>query len=173
VITETRPTPAAAPADARELMCVVTTEDYAMARTWRVRVASTGLRVYRPGDPVDERDVPVLAIHVCSHDAWLSWAEPCDRTATAARLRRAQREAEAWLNSRGRPAEAVRKHRMWGDSLDALCRAGFGVGGSPGDAGWLEFDGDERVDWRAMADAIRMAVDRAAEKRGDSWGRSS
>ena len=171
MITETRPTPAAAPASARDLLCVVTTEDFARSRTWRVRVASTGLRVYRPGDPVDRDDVPALAIHVCATDAWLSWAQPCDRTATSARLRRAQRESETWLNSQGRPAEAVHKHRMWGDALHLLCRLGFGVAGTPGDAGWVEFDSDEPVDWRAMADAIRMAVDRAVEKR-NGFGRA-
>ena len=172
MITETRPTPAAAPVSARDLLCVVTTEAYAMARTWRVRVASTGLRVYRPGDPVDGKNLPVLAIHVCANDTWLSWAEPCDRTATAPRLRQAHRASEEWLNARGRPAEDVRLHRMWGDALDSLCRLGFGVGGNPGDAGWVEFDSDEPVDWRAMADAIRMAVDRAAEKR-NGFGRAS
>lgn len=166
MITETHPTPMASPTAARDLLCAITTEDYAMAHTWRVRVASTGLRVYRPGDRVDAQDIPALAIHVCATDAWLSWAQPCDRAETSARLRQARRDSETWLNSHGRPAEAVRKHRMWGDALDSLCRIGFGVAGTPGDAGWVEFRDRSPVDWRAMADAIRTAADRAAAKRG-------
>jgi len=137
-------------------LVVVTAATPERTRRWHVLVASTGLRVHRRGDDIDAADLPIIAVYIDDHDAWLSWAEPCDRTDVRRRLRLARRRSEQWLSSTGRQADDVAKHRAWDAALTTLCDAGFGVPGSPGDAGWVEIrDRDELVDWRMMADAVK------------------
>ncbi|WP_255783787.1 hypothetical protein [Mycobacteroides abscessus] len=75
-------------------LVVVTADTPAATRRWQVRLASTGrVRVHRRGDDVDV----AIAVHITSHDAWLSWAVPCDRTQLRRELRRRRELSDAWL----------------------------------------------------------------------------
>lgn len=146
-------------------LVVVTAATPERTRRWRALIASTGLRVYRPRDLVAPIDLPLVAVHVDDSEAWLAWAQPCDRTATRRRLRQRQRAAEKMLNARGRPPAEVARIRILAEAMFAWCAAGFGVPGHPGDAGWIEIhENGSAPDWRCMAEAVHLAVHRAYKK---------
>lgn len=142
-------------------LIVVTADTPEATRRWRVRLASTGLRVHRPGETADATDLPAIAVHVTSHDAWASWTTPCNRTQVRKELRRRREWSDAWLRRHADDERACRVHRQARDAVHAACEAGWGIPGEPGDLTWVEFtERGEQVDWRDMADAIPVAISR-------------
>ncbi|MBE5469557.1 hypothetical protein [Mycobacteroides abscessus] len=133
-------------------LIVVTADTPEATRRWQVRLASTGrVRVHRPGDPGDA----AIAVHMSSHDVWMSWAIPCNRTQVRKELRRRRQWSDAWLRRHADDERGCRIHRQARDAVTAACEAGWGIPGSPGDLTWLEFEQrSEPVDWRDMADII-------------------
>ncbi|WP_100492730.1 hypothetical protein [Mycobacteroides abscessus] len=143
-------------------LVVVTADTPAATRRWQVRLASTGrVRVHRRGDDVDV----AIAVHITSHDAWLSWAVPCDRTQLRRELRRRRELSDAWLRKNADDERGCRIHRQARDAVYAACEAGWGIPGKPGDLTWIEFnDRSEPVDWRDMADIIPAALEEKLKK---------
>lgn len=143
-------------------LVVVTADTPAATRRWQVRLASTGrVRVHRRGDDGDV----AIAVHITSHDAWMSWAVPCDRTQVRRELNRRRELSDAWLRRHADDERGCRIHRQARDAVYAACEAGWGIPGSPGDLTWFEFnDRSEPVDWRDMADAIPAVLDEKLKK---------
>lgn len=133
-------------------LIVVTADTPEATRRWQVRLASTGrVRVHRRGETGDA----AIAVHVSSHDVWMSWAIPCNRTQVRKELRRRREWSDAWLRRHADDERGCRIHRQARDAVHAACEAGWGIPGSPGDLTWLEFEQrSEPVDWRDVADII-------------------
>lgn len=143
-------------------LVVVTADTPEATRRWQVRLASTGrVRVHRRGGDGDV----AIAVHVTDHDAWMSWAVPCDRTQVRRELNRRRELSDAWLRKHADDERGCRIHRQARDAVYAACEAGWGIPGSPGDLTWLEIkDRSEPMDWRDMADIIPAVINEKLKK---------
>ena len=139
---------------------IVTAWSPEQTRRWPVLLASTGLRIARPGEELRDGDLPAIHVHIEPYDAWLTRVCPAeDHAAFEESLKRWWWSADAWLERTGRRSEDVERFEGYARMLSGLFNLGWGPVGEPGNVKWLEFtDRAQPLDWRIVADAIAAAV---------------
>lgn len=143
-------------------LVIVTANTPEATRRWRTLLASAGVRVHRPGGPVESDDLPAIAVHIDGHLALLHRVLPADRTRVRKELRRRVTFSDAWLRKNSDDVKGCAMHRAARDAAMNACEAGWGIPGEPADVSWIEAeDRDRPVDAEYMAAAVRTAIARA------------
>lgn len=146
---------------------VVTAPTPQLCRRWQVLLASTGMRVYRPGESYAMHELPAIAVHIEPHDVWMSWALPDDpRPEVLEMAIKCRATAEAWRARREAPEWNSERIAAWDRWFGTLRDMGFHVPGGPGDVGWLEFsERDSTIDWRDVAESAAIWVEHESRLR--------
>lgn len=139
---------------------IVTASSPSQTRRWQVLMASTGMRVRRPDDELQNHELPAIHVHVEDAEVWLTWVRPSeDLTTLRDSLKRWWWEAQDWVERTGNTPHSVARFELHQRLLAGLYDRGFEPIGRTGNVHWLEF---QDKDWRTIADVVALVVRRVS-----------